>query len=333
MNHYLDNSLNTNFIPYEIRRNPIKIFNINDVYYSNNKFYSLHYPIEFDKLFSININNNLTYKTIETPVIIFFQSHLNNFGHFILDNLIPIFKTICIYKQNLYPDNKIILYLYRDTRIPINKKWEKLLECFVSKVEYFDKNLLFKKAIITYQSFIGPWKSKINNSINNTIFLSNFIDIIYKKLNIVKNNEPTEINFLSRKKAKWRRVLNEKDIIYKKISFENLTINEEIEKMNNIKILITPYGAGLVSGFFLNKNSTIIIIYPSHFSYTRDCSTMELYFLQKLGVKTICCDHNCKIINDIIIYENNITNNETLKYRDRDFKINIKNLENIVNSL
>lgn len=335
MNHYLDNSLNTNFIPYEIRRNPIKMFNMNDIYYSNNKFYSLHYPKEFDKLFSTNINNNLTYKIVETPVIIFFEylSYLNNYGHFILDNLIPIFKTICTYKQNLYPDNQIILYLYRDTDNPLNEKWKILLECFVSKVEYFDTNILFKKAIITVQSFIPPWKSKLNNSINNVIFFNNFIDIIYKKFNIVKNNEPTEINFLSRYGAKWRRILNENDIPYKKITFENLTINEEIEKMNNTKILITPYGAGLVSGFFLNKNSTIIIIYPPNFSYTRDCSTMELYFLQKLGIKTICCDNNCEIVKDIVIYENNITNNNNIKYRDKDFEINIEKLEEIINNL
>ncbi len=103
--------------------------------------------------------------------------------------------------------------------------------------------------------------------------------------------------------------------------------------MNETKILITPYGAGLVSGFFLNKNSTIIIIYPPHFSYTRDCSTMELYFLQKLGIKTICCDNNCEIIKDIVIYENNITNNNNIKYRDKDFEINIEKLEEIINNL
>ena len=324
--------LNTNFIPYEIRRNPIKIFYMTDIYYSKKTFYKKYYPDELSNIFSNNINKKLDYKIIDTPVIIFFQSWLQNYGHFILDNLIPIFKIICTYQQDLYPKNNLILYLYRDTSEPINDKWKELLECFVSNVKYFNKDLLFKKAIISHQLFKGPWESTLNDSNNCKIFLNNFIDIIYKKFKVNRINDPKEIIYLSRKNAKWRRVLNEDKIKYKKISFEKLSFVEELEILNKTKIFITPYGAGIVSGFFLSKNSIIIIIYPKGFSYTRDCSTMELDILNKLGIKTICCNHNCEIFATTI-YENNITNIDNLKKRDKDIEINIENLEKIVNNL
>ena len=275
----MDSRFYPNAIPYEMRRNPINIFCMENIYFSNKKFYKKHYKKEFSNIFSKNIDDQLAYTELDKPVIIFLQSWLNNYGHFILDNLIPIFKIICTYQNNLYPKNKLILYLYRDSPKPLNNKWEKLLKCFVSEVKYFSENLFFKKVIISHQLFKGPWKSKINKSINNSIFLNNFVDIIYKNFKISRVNNPKEINFLSRKNAKWRRILNEDDINYKKIRFENKSINEEIEIINNTKILIVPYGAGLVSGLLLSKNSTIIIIYPPNFSYTRDCSTSGIIFI------------------------------------------------------
>ena len=325
--------LDTNFIPYEIRRNPLKMFYMDSIYYSNNKLYKTEFPKEFNNIFSTNINEHLTYKIIENPVIIFFQRFKDNYGHFIFDNLIPLFKLICTHQQNLYPKNELVLYLYKkDNSQKLNDKWEKLLECFVCKVEYFNENLCFKKAIIANVSLEQPWKSKIIKSINNNIFMDNFIDIIYKKFEINRISDPKEINFLSRKNAKWRRILNENEINYTKICFEDISINEEIEIINKTKILITPYGAGIVSGFFLNKNSTIIIIYPPNFSYTRDCSIMELYLFQHLGIKTICCTNDCKIINTTI-YEKDNTDDSIIQYRDKDFKININNLNNIIENI
>lgn len=322
--------LDTKFIPYELRRNPINIFIMNNIYYNNNQF---NYNICNGKLqYNNNINKEISYKKIDDICIIFNQVWEDNYGHFILDNLLPIFKLICTYEKNLYPSNKIVLYLKRKSCLPINNKWCELLKCFVSEVRYLNANICIKKGIISYQSWKQPWKSKINNSVNTIQFLNNFIDIIYEKLKLNKNDNPKNINFLSRKNAKWRKVLNEDDIKYNKISFENISLKEELEIISNTKILITPYGAGLVSGFFLNKNSTIIIIYPPNFSYTRDCSTMEINILNNLGINVICCTNKCEII-ETIIYENNITSKSNLEYRDRNFYINIDNLEKIVNSL
>lgn len=321
--------LDTDFIPYELRRNPIKMFIINDIIYSHNKF---NYNISNGNVQYNNIDKEISYKEIYDSCIIFNQVWEDNYGHFILDNLLPIFKLICTYEKNLYPNNNIILYLQRKSHLPINNKWCELLKCFVSDVRYLNENIFMKEGILSYQVWKQPWKSKINNSINTIKFLNNFRDIIYKKLKLNKNDNPKQINFLSRKNAKWRKVLNEDDIKYNKISFENISLKEEVNIMNNTKIFITPYGAGLVSGFFLNKNSTILIIYPPNFSYTRDCSTMEIDILNKLDINVICCTNKCEII-ETIIYENNITSNNNLKYRDENFNININNLDKIVNSL
>tara|TARA_Y100001970_G_C14102483_1_gene786255 strand:+ start:75 stop:1076 length:1002 start_codon:yes stop_codon:yes gene_type:complete len=319
--------LDSSFIPYELRRNPIKMFINNNIYYTNNKF---NYEFCNDKLcINNNVNKKIQYKKIEDIVIIHNQVWEHNYGHFILDNLLPIFKLICTYKNNLNPNCNLVLYLNRHSTKPLNNKWEKILKCFVSKIKYLNENIFFKKAIILYQSFEKPWKSKINNSVNNIEFFCNFREIVYKKININKNSNPQDINFLSRKNAKWRKVINEDSIKYNKISFEKISLKHEIEVINNTKILITPYGAGIVSGFFLNKNTTIIIIYPPNFSYTRDCSTREIDILNKLGIHVICCTNDCDII-ETQIYENNITPKSNVKYRDKDFNINVKKLEQIV---
>ena len=59
---------------------------------------------------------------------------------------------------------------------------------------------------------------------------------------------------------------------------------------------------------------------------------MEINILNKLGINVICCTNKCEII-ETIIYENNITSNSNLKYRDENFNVNINNLEKIVNNL
>ena len=317
-------NLDTTFIPYELRRNPINIFIVNDIYYCCKN--------SFLQQYKNNINTEKLYKKIYDTCIIFNQVFENNYGHFIIDNLLPIFKLICTYEKTLYPRNQIVLYLKRKSNLPINNKWCKLLKCFVSDVRYLNENIFIEKGIISYQSWKQPWISKKNNSENTIKFLNNFRDIVYNKLKININDKPEKTIFLSRKNAKWRKVLNEDNIKYNKISFENISLEDEITTMNNTKIFIAPYGAGLVSGFFLNRNSTIIIIYPPNFSYTRDCSTMEINILNKLGINVICCTNECKII-ETDIYENNITSTDNLKYRDIDFSINVKNLEKIINNL
>ncbi|MCB9192577.1 MAG: glycosyltransferase family 61 protein [Flavobacteriales bacterium] len=93
----------------------------------------------------------------------------------------------------------------------------------------------------------------------------------FDKLNSYKT-ESTISNdkiFISRKKAKRRRIINENEVEralqeldFKCITMEELSLFEQIEIMRNAKFVIGVHGAGLANCIFMQKRGRLIEISP-----------------------------------------------------------------------
>ena len=330
----------TELIPYEIRRHSHKIH-----LYRNIKYDAL--KREFYQ--STNISS------IKEPCFLYYPLALNNIGHFIYDNAIPIYKMICIEREeslHLYQltDRNIHIFLAQrpeETRQQqtLTSKGEQILKCFTeNKIRYIfeeREDIYFDKLIICKPDLsVRPWTIYPNIKHNiNSIFLKNFINQIYVHLNIKRNENPTKIIFQSRKKAKWRKITNEDTLRVQLgdkvefVSFETLNLREELELLNNTKILIAPYGAGNISAFFLSTTSLAIIISNPNFSYRCDFPSMFINFMHHLDIKLLYYLNNKNQVELNIdeTYKNYQPTSADIIERDKDMIINYENLCQLLN--
>lgn len=75
--------------------------------------------------------------------------------------------------------------------------------------------------------------------------------------------------YITRKSAKSRRVLNEKDLVEKLISLDfkvidmrSLSIREQISLFSQTNIVVSPHGAGLTNIVFMREGSHLIEMFP-----------------------------------------------------------------------
>lgn len=87
------------------------------------------------------------------------------------------------------------------------------------------------------------------------------------KLNVVSNENTPKRIYISRKNAKWARIVNEEEILpalkkydFDIIQFEDYTIVEQINFMQNSDFVIGVQGSGLINVAYQKENSKIIEI-------------------------------------------------------------------------
>ena len=100
--------------------------------------------------------------------------------------------------------------------------------------------------------------------------------------------------FVSRKKAKNRKIINNKDVVdvfikngFSEILFEDYSFFEQIFLMKNCKILAGVHGAGFANIAFMPENSSLFELikeyssYKERPSYWRLCSALKIdYYIQ-----------------------------------------------------
>jgi hypothetical protein len=92
---------------------------------------------------------------------------------------------------------------------------------------------------------------------------------MYGLLNIIPNKTPTKKIYISRKKAKRRKITNEKELEIllnnhniESICFEDLSLREQVNIMNESSLVISSHGAGLTNINFMNSNSSAVELTP-----------------------------------------------------------------------
>ena len=127
--------------------------------------------------------------------------------------------------------------------------------------------------------FLNEKKIKVNKYIyldDGFYFCKNSqIPSFLKNIEVIKFYEylfPSSSNnkeniYISRRNAKWRQVVNETDFLshlekegFEILEFENLSILEQIKKIQKSKKIIAPHGSGLTNLLFGRSNSEIQVV-------------------------------------------------------------------------
>jgi len=94
---------------------------------------------------------------------------------------------------------------------------------------------------------------------------------IPEKYSVFGDIVPKRLVYISRKKAKWRNVINEQEVVeflfslgFDIISMESLSFEEQVRLMSEAIVLVGPHGAGLANMVFSPKGLTIVeFVLPS----------------------------------------------------------------------
>ncbi len=295
--------INTSTIPYEIRRNPLKLLLFKHSEIKNHKL--LISPIhrlyrDYDKF--VVKTEQITKTNDKTPYVYVYRTmSLDNYGHFVIDNLIPLYKMIVLTQgYNFNREDVLFCFLKApketEHQQTLTEKQKKLLSVFSSHPIRFIEEIPDMKINNLIVPFLGLGESvafmkwnqydKYDESIT-VEFLKQFQKRIYKFFEI-KTKQPEKNIFLSRAGAKHRKVLNESELVkqlkLEPVSFQNKTISEELQLFADSKQVITPYGAGIVGCYFMQPGTKCIIIHPKGFDERYDFPQIYIKFMERLGI-------------------------------------------------
>jgi capsular polysaccharide biosynthesis protein len=102
---------------------------------------------------------------------------------------------------------------------------------------------------------------------------------IFKRFNLPARHSKTARIYISRSRARWRRVLNEKAVCallvrygFKVVDLEDLSFREQVELFHQAEIVVGPHGAGLNTIMF-SGDIHIVVLYstqvPQNYFHTQ----------------------------------------------------------------
>jgi len=218
--------------------------------------------------------------------IILFGPFSWNYAHQIHEFLI---RVVYLKKKNFN-----IIYLPLNLKKIISSRtYKKIFKNKIFKFYSNSKDLIFKN--VNYLSHI---ENRFQNYYLNKSFF--FIRNETQKIYLTGKNH---FIFISRNKTKTRKLLNE-EILYnklkrfgfKRILFEDLPIDRQIEISINCKIMIGYHGAGIANCIYMNKNSFLIEIFNKNYIHPH----FKLFSdIQKINYYSINCKINFKNLDGI----------------------------------
>lgn len=340
LNINMDNSkhqyLDTSLVPWECNRNQVPISKYKNVFWDGK-----HFIVSSETHIPNDLSSIIKRKKIDIPIntiiikksYIHFAHFFSNIGHYFIDNLIPISKMLLL-NNDIKNRNVNIIFIKNILEKPefqiFKSKNIQLLEPFTENVVKFisdyPSNIHFEEIIFYHNGYANKKKNwnipyKVDYSLLREV--NNIYNVFYSKN---RNIIPQDITILSRKNAKYRRLVNEKELhkTLKSISscnvnlveFENLSIEEQNILMQQTKLFITPHGAGVISAFFMQPKTKCIIINPYGMGIG-DFTSIYINYINAMGI-------DCQIFNNDIINEKSNTKMSYAEYRDMDIELNIK---------
>ncbi|MFX1392245.1 MAG: DUF563 domain-containing protein [Promethearchaeota archaeon] len=230
----------------------------------------------------------------------------DNYYHFFIDNLPRLYAILKI------KEPKINLIVPKDYR----KFYLEIIKIFLDKrfkIVYINPNEVWEIERFYFPSFCSNVNIYCRHYIPK-LYLDFMKEKIFKKLEIKKRSQNNRI-YISRKKARNRRLLNEDELLgilkkynFKKIHCEDLSFKKQVELFNSAEIIIAPHGAGLTNIIFSMNLKVIELFSPKYIAhnYFMLCKTLKFHYRYIIG------------------YETNY---------NFDFRVDLKKVEKILNEL
>lgn len=252
-----------------------------------NFFKILSYKVPLRILFAILFLKKKKVIILKENEIILFGPFSWNYAHQIHEFLVRI--------AYLNSSNFNIIYLpHYLKKIILSKTYKKIFSHKKFKFYNANETIKFKNA---------KYISHIENRCLN-YFFKETLGFLNKSISKLKSiSVKKEYLFISRKNSKQRQLLNEDSLFYelsklgfKKIFFERISVENQIQLSKNCKIMVGYHGAGLSNCAYMNKNSLLIEIcnkfYP-HPHFELFCKTLNI------GHKRFFCKDNYKNLNGL----------------------------------
>jgi hypothetical protein len=280
--------------------------------FEDKTFYFKHLRIGFEQNLVCKYGKSLKYLNLNDENL-YFSVHTPWFGYFswITTSLPRIFKVL-----NEFPNAVLIYPKEWDSISYVHESLILIPNLRIFKVKS-DHHLFVKKYLLTP---VRNWTSHFNKSDLNFIrsyFTNGF--------SILKRNP--QLLYISRKKSKRRKVVNEYELenYLEKIGFtiicmEDYSFSEQINLVYNSKILISTHGAGLTNINFAQKDNILIELTPVLDNF-KNFRYPFWRMSSHLGIKYYCLF--CKKISYKL----------SMDEYDSDILVDLTKLEKIINNL
>jgi len=232
-----------------------------------------------------------------------------NIGHWLFNHL----TKLIFFPENIMQKVPLLI-----SDVGVKEHFLEFLNLFKIKkknIIFLKKNTLYKFNKVYHPTM--PWHVDLSG---NMVITPYAIDFLRKKTVKTAKNIDKKI-YIPRGNAKWRKVLNEKELInlllkynFKIIYPEHLSLNEQIKIGSETKWLITPFGASVNFFIFMPPGSSLLQLS----SLDRKCMNQTKIFCKFSGI-------NCFETKEL-------SQNKFLELDD-DVKINLKELEKFLKTL
>jgi tetratricopeptide (TPR) repeat protein len=214
-------------------------------------------------------------KIIEGQVAVLSGLSGNVYFHWMVD-ILPRFD---ILQQKQIDFNSIDFFLINSQQQPFQKETLEKLGIPSNKILESDQVPYLEASSLIVPSFPSP----VGWTVSRTI---QFLRNLFSQTTPPKNIYPKRI-YISRNKARYRRVLNETELInylskfgFILVELENLSVQEQADLFAQAEIIIVAHGAGLTNLIFCKPQTTIVELFSPN--YVR-----HYYWIisQQLGLK------------------------------------------------
>ena len=204
--------------------------------------------------FFSTIKNILKFKTSnEKNLFLIFNLWSTGYHHFITETLLKLI----IFKKEL---QNVTLLTPANSPNFVNDAF-KLLD--IKSVAVHEGLTLYKELNI------------IENP-NSGLFNPSHLKILQNEFKQFQNLSAKKNIFLTRRKSRSRKILNEQEIYnfldensFSVIETDDMSFLEQVKLFSNAKILISSHGAGLTNMVFMPQNSIIIELMPEYSKYDK----------------------------------------------------------------
>lgn len=225
---------------------------------------------------------------LEGDAAIAHNSYFQNYYHWLLEAMPRLF---------LLKDQAAQLKLILNVNSPGFVKQYAALFGF-KEIIYVGDDKLVKTDKIVFSTFTSRGLAMYEPIIKD------MVQWLFAKNDIKENPNPTKNIFITRKNAKYRRLLNEDEVIaylsskgFKIVTLENLTIKEQMQLFADSKCVIGTQGAGMANMIYSTHGKILItIIHEEH--------PDDAYYNQTSINNTACYYFQCKGVQNFD-YKNN----------------------------
>jgi capsular polysaccharide biosynthesis protein len=232
----------------------------------------------------------------------FFIGGYNNIGHWLFNHL----AKLVFYKHSL----EELKFFISDVGMPT--KFIDYLRLFGIRKEqivFLNENTLYKCHKIYHP--LMPWHADI---FGNVLFLPQAISFLRDKL-VNGDDVPRKNIYIPRKNSKWRKILNEDELVNLLLKFdfdiiypEKMSLEEQINIGGQTKTLLTGFGAAVNFFIFMQRGTNIIQL------SSKDRPAMNILPYQAM-------------VSGINCFETKEVPNDRKLGLDDDYHVNIANLE------